>query len=77
MFHVLLTKNLKKHTGRSAVNDTSVACFAALLRTLRRRSCGVSNTINIIIYTDFLHDWRVGVGMGVLWDCWGELGLEG
>ena len=37
---------------RSAVNDSSVTCPKALLRQLRGRLFSVSNTINIITYTD-------------------------
>ena len=36
----------------SAVIDSSVTCPKALFRKLRERSFSVSNTINIITYTD-------------------------
>ena len=39
MFNVLLTTNLK-NTGRSAVNDTSVACPADLVGTVMLRRLG-------------------------------------
>ena len=40
-------------------------------------SFSVSDTINIITYTDVCHDWRGRGGDGVLRDCWEEWGLEG
>ena len=66
---------------RSAVNNSSVTCPAALTDGHAKEGVlcylYVSNTINIITYTDVGHDWRGWGGMGVLRDCWGEWGLEG
>ena len=83
MFNVLLTKILK-NTGRSVVNDT----LSLALRPLPWPSCwrgregvrcylSVSNTINIIPYTDVWHDWRGMGGAGGVEGLLGRFGIGG
>ena len=50
-----------------------------LLRKLSERSCYlfVSNTINIITYTDVLHDWQGRGGAGGVEGLLGRMGVGG